>query len=102
MAPPASLRSHTTTVRSQAPEYSTRPPTPSASAFTAALWRAMVATSASLLLCPSGWRRLHALTVVSAEPVYTCPSADTATALMASSCAAGTDSAHRRLGAIRH
>jgi hypothetical protein len=50
----------------------------------------MVPTRASFH-CPR--RRLHALTVLSAEPVKTQPSGETATALMASSCDAATEAA---------
>nr|CAB3451044.1 unnamed protein product [Digitaria exilis] len=83
-SPPSPARSHTTTDR--------------ASAFTADLCRSIVCTSTCLLLLFLFLRsvsRLHALILLSAEPVYTWPSWDTATALMASSCAFGTDSTHR-------
>nr|GME03950.1 hypothetical protein DVH24_033729 [Ipomoea batatas] len=91
-AAPPSFRSlsHTRIDLSQAPEYKTAPPFPTARAFIPELCFSSVATRECFF---SGEDFRHTLIFLSADPVYTCPSY-TAKAFMASSCALATDSMH--------
>ncbi|CAN6548838.1 unnamed protein product [Malus baccata var. baccata] len=84
--------SHTRIERSQAPENSTDPSSFRAKAFTADLCFSRVATN-TWRFSPNGLA--HTRIRQSADPVYTVPSFDTATAFTASSCAL-TDSTQRR------
>jgi len=84
--------SHTNMERSQAPENSTEASSFRAKAFTADLCFSNVATS-TCRFSPAGLA--HTRIFLSADPVYTVPSKDTAIAFTASSCAF-TDSTHRK------